>query len=576
MCGPEVRACSTVPVAVGKLTGVKALAGGEEHGFALLDNGTVMAWGAGGSGQLGDGTKTNSDVPVGVCEVHYSGPGPCPPEHYLKGVTAIAASGGPGGGVALLEDGTVVDWGVLSFSALGDGATKESDVPVGVCEVGYSGATPCSAGHYLKEVKAIAAGSRFALALFGSGGEVAAWGESPLNSGSVFGAGTTKQSYEVPVAVCAVNEKAPCARNLSAVTALAVGEDQGLALSGGKVVDWGEGTSGALGDGKTEGANAPVEVQGISEEATAIAGGHTFSLALLKGGKVAAWGTDGEGQLGDSTAPEECGEIPLNAPCSKKAIAGASGLSGVTAIAAGKNNGLALLANGAVYDWGPNGLGQLGDGTSTGPEPCKGFEGFCSKTPVEVSKLVDAKGIAGGERFGLALVPLPPVVTAISPEQGPKTGGTTVTITGAEFEEATAVRFGSNFATSVKVSEDGTKITAVSPAGAGTADVTVTTPVGTSLTSPADKFYYERPTIKKLSPKKGPELGGTSVTITGTNFAGVTAVRFGSTEATSFKVNSQTSITAVSPAHTRGKVDVTVATTNGTSPISNKDRFKYT
>src|SRR6202030_2686949 len=101
--------------------------------------------------------------------------------------------------------------------------------PVAVCEVGYSGETPCSPEHYLKEVKAIAASDRFALALLGPSGSVAAWGENDLNKGSVFGDGTEAagSSRNLPVAVCAVNEKAPCANDLSGVSAIAAGEDFG-------------------------------------------------------------------------------------------------------------------------------------------------------------------------------------------------------------------------------------------------------------------------------------------------------------------------------------------------------------
>jgi hypothetical protein len=247
-------------------------------------------------------------------------------------------------------------------------------------------------------------------------------------------------------------------------------------------------------------------------------------------------------------------------------------LSEVEAIAAGTRFSLALLRNGTLKAWGENTLGELGNGMSAGPEPCE--LGTCSTTPVEV-KLGDVEGIGAGYDHALAVVQPPPTVTGLGPNEGRKTGGTSVTITGANFEEATAVKFGSTNATSFKVNSEGS-ITAVSPPGTGTVDVTVTTPAGTSLTTPADRFYYSRPTVKRLSPKKGPELGGTSVTITGTNFTGATAVKFGSSEATSFKVNSETSITAVSPAHARGRVDVTVATPNGTSATSRKDQFKYT
>jgi hypothetical protein len=83
------------------------------------------------------------------------------------------------------------------------------------------------------------------------------------------------------------------------------------------------------------------------------------------------------------------------------------------------------------------------------------------------------------------------------------------------------------------------------------------------------------PTLKKLSPKKGPAAGGTWVTITGTNFTGATAVKFGSKEATGFTVNSVNSIVATSPAGTTGIVHVTVTTPNGTSVLSSHDEFRY-
>ena len=84
------------------------------------------------------------------------------------------------------------------------------------------------------------------------------------------------------------------------------------------------------------------------------------------------------------------------------------------------------------------------------------------------------------------------------------------------------------------------------------------------------------PTITKMAPTKGPAGGGTKVTITGANLTGATAVKFGSINATSFKVVSVkgvTSITAISPAEVAKAVDVTVTTPNGTSAISSLDHF---
>lgn len=86
-----------------------------------------------------------------------------------------------------------------------------------------------------------------------------------------------------------------------------------------------------------------------------------------------------------------------------------------------------------------------------------------------------------------------PAVTGLSPAGGPLAGGTSVTITGTGFTGATAVNFGSLPATSFTVTSD-TSITATATAPAaanvGTVDVTVTTPAGTSATSPADHYNY--------------------------------------------------------------------------------------
>jgi hypothetical protein len=83
-----------------------------------------------------------------------------------------------------------------------------------------------------------------------------------------------------------------------------------------------------------------------------------------------------------------------------------------------------------------------------------------------------------------------------------------------------------------------------------------------------------KPTVTEVSPNKGPEAGGTTVAITGTNLTGASAVSFGGVGAKSFKVNSAKSITAVSPAGS-ATVDVTVTTANGTSPTSAADHFTY-
>ena len=169
-----------------------------------------------------------------------------------------------------------------------------------------------------------------------------------------------------------------------------------------------------------------------------------------------------------------------------------------------------------------------------------------------------------------------PSVAGVSPSSGPTGGGTSVTITGASFARASAVSFGGAAATNFSVLGN-TLISAVAPAGAaGTVDVTVAGPGGTSATGASDHYtYIAAPTVTAVSPSQGSTTGGTSVTLSGANFTGATAVSFGGTAAASFTVNSATSISATSPSGAAGAVDVTVTTVGGTSATSSADGFTY-
>ena len=87
------------------------------------------------------------------------------------------------------------------------------------------------------------------------------------------------------------------------------------------------------------------------------------------------------------------------------------------------------------------------------------------------------------------------------------------------------------------------------------------------------------PTVSSVSPNNGSTAGGTSVAVGGTNYgtggAGVTAIKFGTTNATSFSCSSSTACSATSPVGSAGVVDITVTTAAGTSATSSADQFTY-
>jgi large repetitive protein len=154
-----------------------------------------------------------------------------------------------------------------------------------------------------------------------------------------------------------------------------------------------------------------------------------------------------------------------------------------------------------------------------------------------------------------------PTISSFSPSSGPV--GTSVTINGTGLSGATAVKFGGVAATSFSVNPSGTQISTTVPSGAVTGKVTVTTPGGTATSSTNFTVTTTAPTISSFSPKSGPV--GTSVRISGSGFAGATAVRFNGVAAASFTVNAQgTRIDAKVPTGaTTGKI--TVTTPGGTA-----------
>jgi len=161
--------------------------------------------------------------------------------------------------------------------------------------------------------------------------------------------------------------------------------------------------------------------------------------------------------------------------------------------------------------------------------------------------------------------------------------------TGAPLTYLPEVQIGGETQTIVADNVSGPAITVTDPtlddttagSGAVTFSVAETGHLWQAVHSDTWGMFYQgtepAASVSGVSPSSGPLTGGTSVTISGSGFTGATAVDFGTVAASAFTVNSDTSITATSPAATSaGPVDVTVTTPAGTSATSSADQFTYT
>jgi alpha-tubulin suppressor-like RCC1 family protein len=310
------------------------------HTLYAKSDGTIWAWGRNNKSQLGDGTTTDSSIPV------QSAPA------VLSGMTAVAA--GNEHSLALKSDGTVWAWGSNSNGQLGDGTIVNHTIPVQV-----SGLT---------NVRAIAAGVNFSLALKNDG-SVWAWGYN--GSGQLGNNTTTDQWTPVPTA------------GPGGVTAIAAGFDHTVVMTSGTVVwTWGNNSRGQLGNGTTNNSSVPLLVGSGVTGALAISAGNQFTVVLVSSylsSFLWAWGNNSDGQLGDTTNSER--HLPTQV----------SGLANMTALTSGDAHSLSLKSDGTAWAWGNNSNGQLGDGTKTS-----------RWTPAQVSGLAGGQGITAGYQDSFA------------------------------------------------------------------------------------------------------------------------------------------------------------------------------
>lgn len=306
--GDGTNTDSNIPVHVSGLTDVIRVAAGKYHSVALKEDGTVWSFGNNGSGQLGNGSTVNSNVPVQV-----SG---------LTDITSITA--GDDHTLAIRGDSTVWAWGSNSWGQLGDGTTNDSDIPVQV--TGISGAA------------AVAAGESFSMALLGDG-TIMAWG---ANQNGQLGNGTLVNTT-IPVLV----------PDFADAIDIAAGTTHSVALKNdGTVWAWGYNYLGQIGNGTNTDSRVPLQATGI-QAITNISAGGASSYAIKYDGTAWAWGWNSNGQLGNGTTVDS--NLPVQI----------SGPSNMIAIAGGSFHSLSIDQEGSLFTWGFNSYGQLGNGSNT-------------------------------------------------------------------------------------------------------------------------------------------------------------------------------------------------------------------
>jgi alpha-tubulin suppressor-like RCC1 family protein len=282
-----------------------ALSAGGLHSLAVASDGNLFSWGSDGFGQLANGAGGGTTVPVQV----------------LTGVAAAAA--GFTHTVIVKNDGTV--WNA------GAGA----------------GHIPVQATNLTNAIAA-AAGNGHTLVLKADG---TVWGYGANGSGQLGNGDTTNQSTAVQVT------------GLTGIVAIAAGNQTSYALqtdggSSGIVWAWGRNDLGQLGDGSTLERHTPTKVIGIGDAiAISAASGGGFAIALQADGRIAAWGHNDWGQLGQGDLVDRT--TPALLPTLANRLVAAGGTFGLSIDASARTWGWGQSFGVAVGSSAGNGGGQL-------------------------------------------------------------------------------------------------------------------------------------------------------------------------------------------------------------------------
>jgi hypothetical protein len=246
---------------------------------------------------------------------------------------------------ALLADGSLFAWGLGTQGQLGDGTTGNSvRTPVRV---------RFPAGVKIASIPTDAMPYDTGLAV-DTEGRVWGWGDN--GGGELCTA--SRRAYRVPVLL-----------PLSQVTAVAGASNHALYDAAGTVYACGQNVEGDLGDGSRRSSTVPVKVAGLGGgRVSELVASFANSGALLSSGKYFDWGYDAHGELGDGY-PDLSSDVPVRVPLPHpvKQVAQGGSLwdNGQT---------LVILKGGALWAWGDDWAGQLGNRGGSGmqePSPVR-------------------------------------------------------------------------------------------------------------------------------------------------------------------------------------------------------------
>ena len=293
------------------------IAASNSNGYALTADGTVWAWGAGGQGELGNGTTSR----------------------YTE--RAVAVRFPPGVRIVSLANPMPFDTG-LAIDTQGNAWGWGANVQHSLC---LPGAQPILVPKKLplSEVR-LASGAR-SHSLFLARDRVVACGD---NAAGDLGDGTTRPSA-TPTRVVGLPQG-------QVVDLVSSWQGSGALMADGRYFDWGFNREGQLGDGSTKNSSVPVRVRLPAAVERVFQGGSNASngqsLALLANGSMWAWGDGKWGQLGNGRYVSSARPVKVQVP------------RGVlfTDVATGGYASYAIASSGALWSWGSNQFGQLGDG----------------------------------------------------------------------------------------------------------------------------------------------------------------------------------------------------------------------